>query len=294
MWLGKARRGLLRECLSLLLERRLPVVAQGRSSPLYYQNIAQIPKVVGLLNEYQSPLAAHNTGVLSFATVPLRHRRNQNKARNQKPLPPKNEEISAKELRVVFPEKENETKVMSLEEARAAAKERGLDLVMASPTANPPVARIVSWEKTVYSMRQKQKASERTARENKRLAIPKELRIGSKIAAHDMSVKLSTARKILENNHVLKISVVFKGGREIEPAKEVMMQIAKSLEDIAKLKDPKHLQKPQMNRWVVQFEPLVSNNKDSTSTTSTLSSASSTIAAAEETAAAAAAGPEAP
>ena len=193
-----------------------------------------------------------------FATVPMQHGRSKRtKGRDaQVQLPLKNEQIRAKQLRVVFPEG-GETQILSLQEAREEATRVGLDLVLASPQAEPPVARIVSWEKMIYSMRQKQKAQERAARESKKLASPKEIRIGCHIASHDLEVKMASARKILQEHHqVLKISVVFRGGREIEPAKQVLDSILDSLGDIGKVKDPKHLQKPQMNRWAVQLEPL--------------------------------------
>jgi translation initiation factor IF-3 len=193
-----------------------------------------------------------------FATVPMQHGRSKrSKGKEaQVQLPLKNDQIRAKQLRVVFPE-EGGTRILPLQEAREEATRLGLDLVLASPNAEPPVARIVSWEKMIYSMRQKQKAQERATREHKKLASPKEIRIGCHIAPHDLEVKMASARKILQENHqVLKVSVVFRGGREIDPAKKVLDSILDSLDDIGKVKDPKHLQKPQMNRWAVQLEPI--------------------------------------
>lgn len=192
-----------------------------------------------------------------FATVPARHKRNQQGMKNQKALPLKNDQITARELRVVFPEGDPlGTKILPLEEAKKEASQRGLDLVLASHQSDPPVARITSWEKLVFTMRQKQKAQERAARENKKLASPKEIRIGCHIAPHDLDVKLSSARKILQDNQLLKVSVTFKGGREIEPAKKVLDDVLQSLSSVGRVKDPRHVQKAQMNRWAVQLEPI--------------------------------------
>ena len=184
-------------------------------------------------------------------------RRNSGKHRHAAPLPLKNDEIRAKELRVVFPEgHEIGTTILPLQKAKDYAAQLGLDLVLASATSDPPVARLASWEKLVYTLRQKQKAQERVARENKKLASPKEIRIGCHIAQHDLDVKLASARKILAEQHqVLRLSITFKGGREIEPAKKVLDSVLESLQDIGKVKDPQHLAKPQMNRWAVQLEP---------------------------------------
>ena len=188
-----------------------------------------------------------------FASVSSRGRRKQERS---KPLPHKNDEITSPTLRVVFSDGDsNETKILPLEEARKEAAMRNLDLVMASPTAHPPVARITSWEKLVFSIRKKEKAAERAARENKKLAAPKEIRVGCRIESHDMAVKLASARKILVDKHPVKLCVTFKGGREIGPAKDVLDNLLGELSDVGKIKDPKHLEKPQMNRWLVQLEP---------------------------------------
>ena len=198
----------------------------------------------------------------AYATVPLlRNRRKSNQKTNQQEaLPPKNDEIrNVKELRVVFPDSadgtKGETKILSLADAKAAARQCNLDLVMASPSADPPVARITVWEKMIYNMRQKQKAQERAAREHRKLASPKEVRIGCHIAPHDLETKLSIARKILESHQLLKLSVTFKGGREIDAGKQVLDAALESLQDVGKIKDPKHTQRPQVNRWAVQLEP---------------------------------------
>mmetsp|Transcript_10831 Transcript_10831/g.30218 ORF Transcript_10831/g.30218 Transcript_10831/m.30218 type:complete len:252 (-) Transcript_10831:714-1469(-) len=199
----------------------------------------------------------------TYATVPLlRNRRKSNsKTNQQEALPLKNDEIcNVKELRVVFPDSmdgsKGETKILSLEDAKDAARERNLDLVLASPSADPPVARITVWEKMIYNMRQKQKAQERAAREHRKLASPKEVRIGCHIAPHDLETKLSIARKILESHQLLKLSVTFKGGREIDAGKQVLDAALESLQDVGKIKDPKHTQRPQVNRWAVQLEPI--------------------------------------
>jgi translation initiation factor IF-3 len=202
--------------------------------------------------------AIYSLSRASFATVPmLRNRRKAGGRQKQEALPARNDDIrGVKELRVVFPEG-SETKIMKLQDAKDAARNLGLDLVMASTQAVPPVARIVAWEKMVYSIRQKQKAQERAAREHKKLSSPKEVRIGCHIAPHDLKVKLAAARKILsDHQQVLRLSVLFKGGREIEPAKKVLEDAVSSLQDVGKIKDPKHVQKPQINRWAVQLEPI--------------------------------------
>jgi len=146
---------------------------------------------------------------------------------------------------------------MPLEDAQREAASRNLDLVMASETVDPPVARLVSWEKLVYAIRQKEKAQMRSARDNKKMAAPKEIRITSNIAPHDMNVKIAAARKILQEHHILKLSVIFKGMKEVESSKKVLEQVLQDIEDVGKVKDTKHLVKPQFNRWIVPIEPII-------------------------------------
>jgi translation initiation factor IF-3 len=243
------------------------------------QSLGRLCQARGALAERPPGPAEANR---AFATVPLARNRRKSNARsnNQETLPLKNDEIrNIKELRVIFPDdgapstfsttqekpetpatpatpSAPKTIIMPLQEAKEAARALNLDLVMASPSADPPVARITVWEKMIYNMRQKQKAQERAAREHRKLASPKEVRIGCHIAPHDLETKLSIARKILESHQLLKLSVTFKGGREIDAGKQVLDAALESLQDVGKIKDPKHMEKAMMNRWAVQLEPI--------------------------------------
>lgn len=74
-------------------------------------------------------------------------RRRDKFAAPQKNLPARNEEIHASEVRVLFADQEAESEVMHLRAAIRQAKERGLDIVMVSPRAEPPVVRMIEWSK---------------------------------------------------------------------------------------------------------------------------------------------------
>ena len=243
------------------------------------QSLGRLCQARGALAERPPGPAEANR---AFATVPLARNRRKSNARsnNQETLPLKNDEIrNIKELRVIFPDDGTpstfsttqekpetpatpatpsapKTIIMPLQEAKEAARALNLDLVMASPSATPPVAKIVAWEKMIFTMRQKQKAQERAAREHRKLSSPKEVRIGCHIARHDLDTKLATARKILQGQQILKLSVTFKGGREIDAGKKVLDDILARLQDVGKIKDPKHMEKAMMNRWAVQLEPI--------------------------------------
>jgi translation initiation factor IF-3 len=97
--------------------------------------------------------------------------------------------------------------VISRQEALAAAEEAGLDLVEISPTADPPVAKIVDWGKFNY---QRTKQLQKNKR-NTKVAELKQMRFGLKIGEHDLQVKLSKVNKFLEAGHKVRLTVFFRG-----------------------------------------------------------------------------------
>lgn len=128
---------------------------------------------------------------------------------------------------------------MSLSDALQKAETAGLDLVEISPSATPPVAKIVDWGKYQY---QKMKDQQRNRKAAKSSDL-KQMRFGLKIGAGDLDVKLRKIRSFLENGHKVRIQVVYKG-REMahkEIGYELIEAIMTKLENEAILE-----QKPQM------------------------------------------------
>ncbi|MDO8336442.1 MAG: translation initiation factor IF-3 [Candidatus Saccharibacteria bacterium] len=117
-----------------------------------------------------------------------------------------NEAIRASELRVIG-ENGEQIGVLSRQEALKAAEDAGLDLVEISPAANPPVAKVIDWGKYQY---QKTKELQK-ARAKSRPSEMKQIRIGLKIGANDLDIKLKKVRKFLEEGHKVRLTVVFKG-----------------------------------------------------------------------------------
>ena len=103
-----------------------------------------------------------------------------------------NEGIRAKEVRVVG---ENiEQGVYPVREAIRMAEEHGLDLVEISPTAVPPVCRIVDYQKFLYQYKKRQK--EQKAKSVK--VVVKEIRFGPQTDDHDYNFKLKHAKGFLD------------------------------------------------------------------------------------------------
>jgi translation initiation factor IF-3 len=97
--------------------------------------------------------------------------------------------------------------VMSSYEALAIAKERLLDLVEISPTAKPPVLKIMDFGKFQY---QKSKQDQKSKAKQKKVDI-KGIRIGVRTDDHDLEFKKNQAEKFLKKGDKVKIEIILKG-----------------------------------------------------------------------------------
>ena len=143
-----------------------------------------------------------------------------------------NENIRAHELRVIGSDGE-QIGVISKSEALKIAEEANLDLLVVSPNAKPPVARVMDYGKHQYEQQKK----EREARKNQKTISVKEVRLSPTIDIGDFNTKLRNARKFLEKGDKVKASIRFKG-RAIthkEIGKEVLDRFYKEVADIAVL-----------------------------------------------------------
>lgn len=141
-----------------------------------------------------------------------------------------NEAITASELRVIGPDGE-QIGILSRSEALLEAERAGLDLIEISPQATPPVARIIDWGKYQYQRTKEQQRNRR----NTTIVEIKQMRLGLKIGAHDLDIKLRKIREFLEAGHRVKIMVFFRG-REMahqELGYAMLDKIIEKLQDIA-------------------------------------------------------------
>jgi translation initiation factor IF-3 len=96
---------------------------------------------------------------------------------------------------------------MLLEAALSLADRQGLDLVLISPNANPPVAKIMDFGKYRYD----QQKREKEAKKKQKIIEVKEIRLGTFIEKHDLEIKGNMAKKFLAEGDKLKVSLRFKG-----------------------------------------------------------------------------------
>ncbi len=120
-----------------------------------------------------------------------------------------NREIRAASVRVINMDGE-QLGVITLTEALAEAAKAGLDLVEVSPTAAPPVCRIMDYGKFRYQQSKKVQVSKKS----QTVIQVKEIRLRPKTEAHDLEVKIKHIRKFLDQHNKVKISMMFRG-REI-------------------------------------------------------------------------------
>ncbi len=128
---------------------------------------------------------------------------------------------------------------MSRADALKTAEAAGVDLVEISPNAAPPVAKVVDWGKYQY---QKMKEQQKNRKSSKTSEL-KQMRLGLKIGANDLDIKLRKIREFLTAGHKVKILIFFRG-REMahkELGYEMIDRIVALLENDAILE-----QKPQM------------------------------------------------
>lgn len=122
---------------------------------------------------------------------------------------------------------------MSVAEGVAVAEEAGLDLVEVSPNADPPVCKVLDFGKYKYEMQKK--AAE--ARKKQKTVDVKEIKVRPNIEDHDYAVKIKAARKFLNNEDKVKVTLRFRG-REMahkDLAAKLLDRIRDDLADLSKV-----------------------------------------------------------
>lgn len=141
-----------------------------------------------------------------------------------------NERIRAKELRLIGKDGE-QIGVVSRDEAMRVAEQAELDLILVSPNAKPPVARVADYGK----MRYEQQKREKEQRKNQKTVNVKEIRLSPTIDDHDFNTKLRQARGFIEDEDKVKVSIRFRG-RAIthkDLGRDVLDRFAEGMNDIA-------------------------------------------------------------
>lgn len=169
-----------------------------------------------------------------------------------------NERIRVPEVRLVGDNVEQG--IYPTREALRMAQEQELDLVEISPTANPPVCRIVDYQKFVYQ--QKKKLKEQKAKSVK--VVVKEIRFGPQTDDHDYNFKLKHAMNFLSEGAKVKAFVFFKGRSILfkEQGEVLLLRFANDLEDYAKVEQMPILEGKRMSIMLAPKKSATSAKKD--------------------------------
>lgn len=157
-------------------------------------------------------------------------------------------------VRVVGEDREAE--IRPIKEALELAATLGLDLVEISPSANPPVCRLVDYQKFLYEKKRKQKEMKaKTAK-----VVVKEIRLGPQTDDHDFNFKLNHARKFLQEGSKVKVDVLFKGRTIVykEQGEVILLKFAEALLDVGK---PEAMPKMEGKRMLMIIAPAKTNAK---------------------------------
>ncbi len=144
----------------------------------------------------------------------------------------RNELIHAREVRVIGVEGE-QLGIMSRNEAIAAAREVGCDLVEVSSNSEPPVCRIMDYGKFKYEQQKKRQ----DAKKRQAVVQVKEIKVRPKTDDHDYETKVRHVRRFLEDGDRCKVTVFFRG-REIvhkDRGMDILERFIKDLEEVAKV-----------------------------------------------------------
>lgn len=140
--------------------------------------------------------------------------------------------------------------IFNIKEALEIAQQLELDLVEISPSANPPVCRVIDYKKFLYDQKKKQK--EIKAKSAK--VTVKEIRLGPNTDEHDFNFKLNHAKKFLEEGSKVKVDVFFKGRSIIykDKGEIILLKFAQELEEVGKVE---RLPKLEGKRMIMIIAP---------------------------------------
>ena len=154
-----------------------------------------------------------------------------------------NENIRFKEMLVIG---NDGTKygVMQRRDAFNLANELSLDLVIVSAEAKPPVAKLMDYKKFKFEQKKKQKE----IKKNQKITVVKEVQLSPVIDKHDLETKANLARKFIQKDNKVKVTLRFKGRMIMHQdlGFKVMQEFADNLADVGQIESQIKLEGKQL------------------------------------------------
>ena len=161
-----------------------------------------------------------------------------------------NDRIETPEVRLVGEDGEM-IGVVRLREALERAREAGLDLVEVSPTAKPPVCKILDYGKFKYEAQKRANA----ARKKQRVIEVKEIKMRPGIDDNDYNIKMKKVRTFLEEGDKVKVTMRFRG-RELSHQNLAMNILTKVKDEVSDLGKVEQFPKMEGRQMVMVMAPL--------------------------------------
>lgn len=160
-----------------------------------------------------------------MASLTVRNESNEDRTRV-------NEQIRISPVRLIGADGE-QVGIVSIEEARRAAEESGLDLVEVAAMARPPVVKVMDYGKYRFEQAKAAKA----AKKKQHVIHLKEVKYRPGVSDHDFNFKTRHARRFLEEGNKVKLTMMFRGRQVTHPelGREVLLRVFAELEEIAKV-----------------------------------------------------------
>jgi translation initiation factor IF-3 len=154
-----------------------------------------------------------------------------------------NHRIRVPQIRVID-EDGTQLGILPTEEARRRAEEKGLDLVEVSPTARPPVCKIMDFGKFKYE----QKRNAAAAKKKQHQVEIKEVKFRPKTDKHDFEVKLNRVKRFLLEGNKCKVTIMFRGREIVHPeiGHDILKRVAEAVEDSASVESQPRMEGRQM------------------------------------------------
>lgn len=143
-----------------------------------------------------------------------------------------------------------EPTILNTRDALKMAYDQGLDLVEISPNANPPVCKIIEYQKFLYEIKKKQKEM----KANSTKVVIKEIRLGPQTDEHDFEFKLNHAKKFLQDGCKVKVDVFFRG-RSILYKEQGETQLLRFAEALLEFGKPEMMPRLEGKRMLMVIAP---------------------------------------
>ena len=162
-----------------------------------------------------------------------------------------NEAIRAREVRLVGDNVE--PGIYPLQKALRIARDQELDLVEISAVADPPVCRVLDYQKYLYQQKKKQKEQKQKATK----VVDKEIRFGPQTDDHDYNFKLKHAQSFLKEGSKVKAYVFFRGRSILfkEQGEVLLLRFANDLEELGKVEQMPVLEGKRMTIMLSPLKP---------------------------------------